>query len=171
LVRPHFGAGEPRTFWELLANAAKRANRFDLNLALLYVDLDGFKPINDQFGHDAGDRVLKGVGERLRGNVRGTDAVARLGGDEFAVLLEFRGDRADVEAAVVNLGNAVEQPIEIDGVRVSVGASFGVAIYPTDAEDLEDLQRMADAAMYRAKEGDLGSCFCTDARGGQLPSG
>jgi diguanylate cyclase (GGDEF)-like protein len=122
--------------------------------ALLYLDLDGFKPVNDGFGHAAGDAVLVEIARRLSATVRDGDGIARLGGDEFAVLLRGTKEEDAVELARRLLG-AVAQPIEVAGAVVTVGASIGVAV--GRGLDLEPLLERADGAMYNAKHGGRGS--------------
>lgn len=122
--------------------------------ALCYMDLDGFKPINDQYGHEAGDEVLKEVGGRLRAAVRANDTAARLGGDEFALLLTNLGQSDEAELVIRRVLLAVKQPIRLQGGQwVSVSSSFGVAFYPTDATQPAALFAVADQAMYRNKKG------------------
>ncbi len=120
-------------------------------LALLLLDLDGFKRVNDTAGHHAGDALLEAVGRRLGTGLRDRDVVARLGGDEFAILLAGDPDPASATAAAERLHARLCEPYEIEGREVRVGASIGVALYPADAADMPALMRSADAAMYRAK--------------------
>ena len=124
----------------------------DAELALIYIDLDRFKPVNDTLGHGVGDAVLKTIAQRLSGRVRPTDAVGRLGGDEFAVLqcgvAQPTGSRVIARRVI----EAIEQPIVIDGQHVSVGGSVGVAIAPYDGETYDELLSHADLALYRAKD-------------------
>ncbi|MEP6492571.1 MAG: sensor domain-containing diguanylate cyclase [bacterium] len=136
------------------------------NIAVLFIDLDGFKPVNDQYGHAAGDAVLVAVGVRLRDSTRGTDLIARFGGDEFAVLLQVR-DQAEVRTVAQRILNNLRQPILFEGSSITVGASLGVVTArpngPADAADPQppfdsrraaaELLRTADAAMYEAKSG------------------
>ncbi|MCW2608178.1 MAG: hypothetical protein JWO60_2871, partial [Frankiales bacterium] len=119
-------------------------------LAVLFLDLDGFKAVNDTLGHGAGDRLLQQVAARLLDCVRPGDTVARLGGDEFAVLLEDLGQAEDGSAVALRVADALRAPVELDGREVSVRASCGIALYRTD-ETGDELMRNADLAMYRAK--------------------
>jgi diguanylate cyclase (GGDEF)-like protein len=120
------------------------------SLAFLFVDLDRFKEVNDAFGHPAGDELLRQLGARLKGSLRGSDLVVRLGGDEFAVALVDAG--ADYAATVATrLIARIEEPFVLESVRVQIGASIGIAVLPGDAGDRADLVRCADLAMYRAK--------------------
>ena len=122
-------------------------------LALVYIDLDGFKPINDTVGHHAGDVVLQEVARRLLKVVRGTDVVARLGGDEFALILQGVGSNAEVEPLLKKVLSNIAEDITLeDGSTVNVRGSLGVAYYPDDAETEDKLCRYADMAMYLAKE-------------------
>jgi diguanylate cyclase (GGDEF)-like protein len=120
-------------------------------MALLLLDLDGFKRVNDTAGHHVGDALLHSVGERLLGTVRDGDLVARLGGDEFAVLLTHNPDERDAAAIAGRIHELLRQPYRIEDLQVTVGASVGIALFPADAVDISTLMRGADAAMYRAK--------------------
>jgi len=143
-----------------LTGLANRA-RFDAELearvarseafAVLYLDLDGFKPINDEHGHAAGDRVLQQIGQRLARCIRRGDLVGRVGGDEFAVLLEGVGQRRNAEEVAGKLRRAVAQPLSVDGERLSLGVSIGVALFPEDATATSELLEVADQEMYREK--------------------
>jgi len=122
-------------------------------VALFFLDLDGFKAVNDQLGHDAGDLLLKQVADRLKGCVRTTDTVARLGGDEFTIILSIR-DRADAEQVAEKVLNTIRAPYDLNGkIADKVGTSIGIALYPQDGTQGADLVRKADAAMYAAKQG------------------
>ena len=122
-------------------------------VALLLLDLNGFKQVNDTVGHHAGDVLLQLVAMRLLGTVRRPDLVARLGGDEFAVLLTGDPDEAAAVAAGERIGERLREPFDIEGRTVRIGASVGVALFPDDAVDFGALMRDADAAMYEAKRG------------------
>lgn len=132
--------------------ALAAARRDESRLALLFIDLDDFKPINDRFGHAAGDRVLKGVAARIRQNIRESDTAARIGGDEFVILLRSVQSVDDAARVVQKIDEAIDQPFELDGHRLRVSASIGVAVHPEDGLDAAALSRHADAAMYRAKQ-------------------
>lgn len=139
-------------FQELLRQAIARAERSGRPFALLYIDLNGFKPVNDTHGHGAGDEVLRQVARRLTGVLRSADTVARIGGDEFAVLLMEQEDaRTASERVARKCGDAVSAPMEVDGVRVTVGLSVGIAVYPDDGLTARDLLIHADQAMYAVK--------------------
>ncbi|HRP26133.1 MAG TPA: GGDEF domain-containing protein [Thauera sp.] len=133
--------------------ALAAARRDDSRLVLLFIDLDDFKPINDRLGHAAGDRVLKGVAARIRQNIRESDTAARIGGDEFVILLRSIQSADDAARVVQKIDEAIGQPFELDGHRLRVSASIGVAVFPEDGLDAAALSRHADAAMYRAKHG------------------
>ncbi|HEX5420660.1 MAG TPA: diguanylate cyclase [Gammaproteobacteria bacterium] len=139
------------TFGELLSHTIDATGRRGGKCAVLFIDLDGFKVINDSLGHEAGDLLLKEMAMRLRGCMRKSDSVARLGGDEFVVLLEDSDGAAAAEAARKILV-AVIDPIEIMGQECRVSASIGIARYPDDACDDATLMKCADVAMYLAKE-------------------
>ena len=120
-------------------------------LALMYIDLDRFKPVNDQHGHAIGDHLLQAVAQRLGGLVRPTDAVARLGGDEFAILLAGAGTLANAGIVADKVVDAVGVAFDVDGLRLEIGASVGVAFGVAPGGDWRELIRRADAALYRAK--------------------
>jgi diguanylate cyclase (GGDEF)-like protein len=142
----------------VIAQAAAAGGRF----AVLMLDLDGFKQINDTLGHGSGDRLLLDVASRLRALVSGRQFVARLGGDEFAVVLPGAGPPGAVDV-VEEIRAALEVPIELDGISVRVEASAGIASYPADGHTEDDLLRAADTAMYAAKEARLGYAVYSSA--------
>jgi diguanylate cyclase (GGDEF)-like protein len=148
-------------FMDRLGQAVERAVRHKTAFALLYIDIDGFKPVNDRHGHQGGDELLKSIASRLTHSIRKSDTAARLGGDEFAVIME---EAADAPTAVTAFGeklcDALRAPyalsVEGEPVEVTVGASIGASLFPADAHDgvnLDEIIRAADAAMYRAKKG------------------
>jgi diguanylate cyclase (GGDEF)-like protein len=120
--------------------------------AVLFIDLDRFKNINDTLGHDAGDYLLKDVSRRLTETLRDTDVVARLGGDEFVVLLQDYADAADVDSIARKLLDAFAQPFVIDHREIRLSASIGISVFPDDSDDSSGLLKNADIAMYRAKD-------------------
>ncbi|GAB2566674.1 hypothetical protein Aab01nite_46020 [Paractinoplanes abujensis] len=120
-------------------------------VALMMLDLNGFKQVNDTAGHQAGDVLLQQVAKRVLGAVRDNDVVARLGGDEFAILLNHDPDDAVASAVAARICERLRQPFTIEGQEVTVGGSVGIALYPDDATDYEALMKAADAAMYEAK--------------------
>lgn len=140
-------------FTDRLHHALERARRDAGRIALLYVDLDKFKLVNDRAGHAAGDRLLKEVAARLSTVVRSGDTVARIGGDEFGVLLEDVEDEVGARAMAERIVSLVRAPMMIEGKEVQVGASVGVAVSSEDTEGPEELVRQADLAMYEAKRG------------------
>ena len=138
---------------ERLGHAVVRARRGGRKVAVLFLDLDRFKHVNDSMGHAAGDRMLKAAGSRLRDNVRDGDTVARIGGDEFTVVLEDLVDAAEAERVAQKLISAFEQPLELDdGQDVTISPSIGVSLYPDHGQTPTDLIKFADTAMYQAKE-------------------
>ena len=139
-----------------LDQAIRNAGREDASLALFVMDLDRFKDINDTFGHQFGDLLLKEFGARLRGVLRTADTVARLGGDEFAVLLPKAGGAADAALMAEKILAALEKPFSIEGQSLDVSASIGIALCPRDGDDWTTLLRCADVAMYAAKQSSEG---------------
>jgi diguanylate cyclase (GGDEF)-like protein len=138
-------------FTDRLRTALRHAANHGRTVTVFYIDLDGFKPVNDEFGHEVGDQVLYQVGERIIARVRGSDVVARLGGDEFAVLIDNETSEEDAEALIDRLNQAFATAFVVDGHTLNVGGSIGRAVYPDDASDAEGLLRVADAAMFEAK--------------------
>ena len=146
-----------------LAQAIAWANRVDGRIAILYLDLDRFKVVNDSLGHAKGDALLKCVAQRLDACVRESDTVARLGGDEFAVVLNGIDAPAAAAAAAQKVLRALEQAIKVDTHELFTSASMGICIYPGDGIDAEMLIKNADIAMYRAKQsGGNQLCFYTE---------
>jgi diguanylate cyclase (GGDEF)-like protein len=143
-----------------LAQSLRVALRQPHPIALLVVDLDRFKEVNDSYGHHVGDLVLRAVGERMQAVLRASDTVARLGGDEFAVLLPSIGETENAVTIAAKIFQAICEPVEADGNAVTVGASVGVAIYPTHGTDVDTLLVRADAAMYSAKRAGGGVALC-----------
>ncbi|MFY0992103.1 diguanylate cyclase domain-containing protein [Halomonas sp. C05BenzN] len=134
-----------------LERAIHRARLAGRQLAVLFMDLDHFKEVNDTLGHQAGDTLLQAVSERLRANLRAEDMLARLGGDEFVIVVDpvHTADNADRVAA--NVVEALTMPFTIDGTQVTIGVSIGIALHPTDGVNGDSLLHAADSAMYRAK--------------------
>ena len=139
-------------FNQSLDRALALARRPDRRLAVLFIDLDRFKLINDTLGHDAGDALLMEIARRLTGCLRASDTVARLGGDEFVVLIEEIPDPAYLIDIAQKLINALGEPLTLSGHEYRMTASIGISSYPDDAEDIQGLLKNADIAMYRAKE-------------------
>lgn len=138
-------------FSDRLGHALERARRGRLQLALMFIDLDRFKNVNDSLGHQAGDQLLRAVARRLQGLVREEDTLARFGGDEFVMMIENVRDPDGAARVALKVLSALEAPIGIDGHEIYVGASVGIALYPHDGDDSEALLRSADSAMYEAK--------------------
>ena len=138
-------------FDDRMAVALAAARRDDGRLALLFVDVDHFKPINDRLGHVVGDRVLEGVAARIRQCIRESDTAARVGGDEFVVLLPGIASTADAARVADKIRAAIDRPFVIDGHALAVSVSMGLAHYPQDGTDATTLARHADRAMYRDK--------------------
>ena len=145
------GLPNRHAFIERLPALLAQAQRHERRLALLYLDLDGFKAVNDSLGHDQGDALLRTVGRRLRAAVRSGDLVARLGGDEFTVVINDLHDASEAAAVAVKLVDAVRLPVALGSHSVRVSTSVGIALYPDDASSPVDLMRRADTAMYGAK--------------------
>ena len=140
-----------RLFMDHLRQAVANSDRHGHPLAVCFLDLDGFKQVNDQYGHDTGDELLCQVARRLEEGVRANETVARLGGDEFVILLAGFGDLASCEEILQRLLTEVGRPVQIGAHSVQVQASIGVALYPSQGSSAGSLLEHADQAMYRAK--------------------
>jgi len=134
-----------------LRKALARMKRAGTHVALIYLDLDGFKPVNDRFGHEAGDAVLIEVAKRLSRSVRDQDTIARIGGDEFAILLEDIHTRSDTERTLQQIHNALDEKFLWGATEIAISASVGLGIAPEDGTDARTLLKTADADMYRVK--------------------
>lgn len=143
---------------------ARRQRKF---VAILLIDLDGFKSINDNLGHITGDKMLRTVAARLAGSIRGADTVCRYGGDEFVVMLPEVEGRAMAAAAADKIRAALGEPEFVEGYEIRMTASIGTALYPVDGKSYEQLIKHADDAMYRAKAGS-GRASITALPGGKL---
>ena len=139
-------------FRDRLTHAMAQADRYHQKLAVMFLDLDRFKAINDTLGHNVGDQLLKIAAERLRSCVRDSDTVARLGGDEFTVIVEDIVEDHDAAAVAQKILDTLSQPFNLYGHEVFISVSVGVTLYPSDDENADNLLRNADSAMYRAKE-------------------
>jgi diguanylate cyclase (GGDEF)-like protein/PAS domain S-box-containing protein len=141
-----------------LPEALQSAARNGQILAVLFLDLDRFKHINDSRGHDTGDQLLKAVAQRLRDTLRGEDIVIRMGGDEFVVILKSVRNSEDVNEAALRITTSLSSPIVIEGRPLITTASIGVSLYPRDGADMGELLRHSDTAMYQAKERGRNNC-------------
>ncbi len=146
------GLANRTLFKDRLTQALARADRNDEQVALMFLDLDNFKVINDTLGHDTGDIVLQAVAERLKKCVRATDTVARLGGDEFIIILDGL-PKSDIPVIVAHkIINVLAPPFHVGEREVFITTSIGISLYPMDAQNAKDLLKFADRSMYRAKE-------------------
>jgi len=136
---------------ERLEEALSHSKREQTKTALLFIDLDRFKEINDSLGHDIGDKVLIEIAKRLQSKVRKEDVLARLGGDEFMIIVENIKNKDDIGFLASKLVKAFEAPLEIEGYKLYLSCSIGISIYPDDGEDVSSLLKFADSAMYKAK--------------------
>ena len=146
------GLPNRRMFYDRLEHAIATSQRSGKKLAVLFVDLDSFKEINDTFGHSVGDRVLMVVADLLKSAMRETDTVARLGGDEYVILLDMIDDQRHVKTIVRKLHDLFQNAMQIDGRDLKVRASIGVAIYPRDGKNADELMQYSDQAMYNSKK-------------------
>jgi len=149
---PLTGLANRTSLLPALDQAVQRARRKNSKIAVVFLDLDGFKQINDLYGHDAGDTLLIELAGRLRDNLRSSDLIARLGGDEFLVVLEEVHEPAPVEIVANKLLVETVRPYSLPGAQASVTASIGISIFPDDAADASALMKHADMAMYAAKQ-------------------
>jgi diguanylate cyclase (GGDEF)-like protein/PAS domain S-box-containing protein len=150
-------------FFDRLRHAVTEAKRYQHALALMFLDLDRFKEINDTLGHAAGDAVLIEAGRRLQECVRGCDMVARMGGDEFTIILSKLAEEGDAAVVAERIIDAFSRPFNVEGKIAMLGVSIGICVYPTYETDLDGMVRRADLALYRVKEDGRNSyCFYTD---------
>jgi diguanylate cyclase (GGDEF)-like protein len=165
---PLTGLANRILFVDRLQKSLDRAKRHGSACALFYIDIDNFKPVNDRYGHHAGDELLRQVAQRMLETMRQVDTVARLGGDEFAAVMEEPADRADAMAAAQRLMDRVSEPYRLplqdhaEPVDVKIGASIGIALYPAHAGDMDALIRNADSLMYRAKKTGKNQCLIAE---------
>lgn len=160
---PLTGLNNRNSFRSKVQSYIEAAEYNESGFALMIVDLDRFKPINDTYGHDVGDAVLKIVSRRIRRAIRAGDAAFRLGGDEFAVILEHGNDSERVVGPLKRLMNGLMSPMHVDGRRLNIGASIGVAFFPDDDRRVDELMRKADLALYEAKTNGRGEYKIYDA--------
>ncbi|MGK7922695.1 MAG: CHASE2 domain-containing protein [Trichodesmium sp.] len=149
---PLTGLPNRKQFYERLTQAIEWANLNEKMVGLLFLDLNGFKFINDTMGHSIGDLLLKEVAKRLQGCLRGSDIVSRLGGDEFTVILPGIPGKLGASKVADKIRNTINQPFNLEGHSVSVGTSIGISLYPLDCQDIEQLINHADIAMYEEKK-------------------
>ncbi len=146
-----------------LSSAASRAARAGASMAVLWIDLDRFKEINDQYGHPVGDAVLQQTAQRFCARLRKSDTLARMGGDEFMAILEGVKDREEAAATALDLLEVLAPPMHIGELKLDLSASIGISLYPEDGETVDSLAKHADLAMYSAKFGNFGvKCFSPD---------
>jgi diguanylate cyclase (GGDEF)-like protein len=139
-------------FADRLEQAVVRSERSRTSMALMLIDIDDFKLVNDSFGHDAGDKLIKAVGQLISKSLRRADTIARLGGDEFAVIIEGIESAEDAISIADNLTTILEHNVRLDDQETYTSASIGIAVYPDDGKDARTLLKNADTAMFRAKE-------------------
>lgn len=140
-------------FYDRLNQAIARARRGKESVAVLFLDLDGFKKINDTLGHDIGDALLIEAAQRIQTCVRESDTVARMGGDEFTAILCNVGTGSGKDVVAQKILDSITQPFLLKGKSCSVSVSIGIAVYPNSGDNIEELVKVADTAMYLAKEG------------------
>lgn len=150
------GLPNRRFFFERLKKMVEESERISCQSAILYIDLDAFKDVNDTYGHEVGDSVLITVGNTLLKCIQKTDFAARLGGDEFAVLIHAIEDVPAVEHLAKKIHKALQENMSIDTVECKINSSIGIAVYPEDGKDSETLIRHADSAMYAIKKNGKG---------------
>ncbi|MGD1806441.1 CHASE2 domain-containing protein [Dapis sp. BLCC M126] len=149
---PLTGLPNRKQFYECLTQAIEWANLNDKMVGLLFLDLNGFKAVNDNLGHAIGDLLLKQVAQRLQGCLRGSDTVSRLGGDEFTVILPGIPGKLGASRVAEKIYHTINQPFQLEDNNVSVGTSLGISLYPLDAEEIDQLINYADSAMYEDKK-------------------
>jgi diguanylate cyclase (GGDEF)-like protein len=156
LEDPLTGLPNRRAFSETLKASIARATRQNASAALLLVDLDDFKPLNDSLGHDQGDVILQAVAERLKLGVRAGDFVCRLGGDEFGVIVDGIAAPGTAESVADRIINEVQKPFSMAGQTLKLNVSIGISVFPRDGAEEQALYKNADLALYRAKKGGRG---------------
>lgn len=154
------GLRNRKWFYEKLSDLIKHAKRYQYEITLLYIDIDNFKKVNDRIGHEAGDRLLQIIAERLSNCLRKTDAIARIGGDEFTVILDNPTEELSPEVVAGKIVESIQKSYQIHEQSIDyISASIGISCFPKDADDLESLVKKADTAMYQAKE--KRNCYIT----------
>jgi diguanylate cyclase (GGDEF)-like protein len=146
-------------FYDRLEHGLEQAKRHGWNLAVMFLDLDKFKQINDEYGHDTGDKVLLKVAKKLKENTRSDDSICRLGGDEFLYLLMEVKNKREVTKIIKKLIKAIELPCNEISPNLVVKLSIGISLFPKNADNSEGLIKSADIAMYAAKKSKLGYAF------------
>jgi len=157
------GLANRRVFYDRLELEVAHADRSATPLALFFIDLNGFKPVNDTHGHEIGDELLITLAERLKTGMRATDTVARYGGDEFVIITPAVNGETDTATIVAHLQALIQQPISIEDLELRISASIGIAIYPRPCNSAEELITEADAAMYQAKQSGAFYCYATNS--------
>jgi diguanylate cyclase (GGDEF)-like protein len=145
------GLPNRRLFIELLKQELRQADRQKTKIAVLFIDLDDFKSVNDSMGHDSGDKVLQMVAQRFMSTLRESDAIARIGGDEFAAIICNIKNKTDIEKIAEKLINKFNNPFKIENNKFQIGLSMGISIYPDDDNTIDGLIKKADTAMYQIK--------------------
>lgn len=145
-----------RLFEDRLDQTIRTTQRSGGQAALLYIDLDGFKPVNDLYGHDVGDIVLRDVAVRIQSCIRTSDTAARIGGDEFVVILQDVAGREDARMVSQKIADAIRQPFMVSAQECRVGVSIGISLFPDDGSDPKILMKIADQAMYEVKKQQIG---------------
>jgi diguanylate cyclase (GGDEF)-like protein/PAS domain S-box-containing protein len=156
-------------FYDRLDQAVARAKRYHQKFAILFMDLDGFKQVNDEFGHHVGDSLLGMVAERLTKSARDMDTVARVGGDEFVFILNNIEQADNVSLVANKILESLSRPFVVKGKSCSIGCSIGISIFPDDTEEADTLVKMADDAMYIAKKGGRNDYQFFNAQPGKEP--
>ncbi|KWT95111.1 sensor domain-containing diguanylate cyclase [Candidatus Magnetominusculus xianensis] len=154
-------------FFDRMNQAIEQAKRYSHSIALLFLDLNRFKSVNDTLGHHAGDILLKETAKRLTNCVRHVDTVARMGGDEFNIILSKVHERSDVQSVAEKIIDTISVPFYIEGMECSIGVSIGISMYPMDSSETATLIQHADLAMYKAKATGESSYYfsCDNQRG------
>ncbi len=154
------GLPNRKLFNSLSKQSISRASRYDLKFAIMFIDLDGFKAVNDEFGHDIGDKLLVCIADKLSATLRASDSVARIGGDEFVILLEDVRGQSEIRMVGEKVIRLLSEIIVIENHKIQIGASIGIARFPRDGATIKKLVKKADKAMYKVKQsGKNNICF------------
>ncbi|MBP2029034.1 diguanylate cyclase (GGDEF)-like protein [Acetoanaerobium pronyense] len=164
------GLPNRRLFFERLNQMVLENERYNTKFALLFIDLDGFKEINDSYGHEVGDEVLIIAGNRLLESIRKSDTVARMGGDEFTIIIRNIEDKENIDRVIKKIHTKLQEDMVIDDVKCNVNSSIGIAIYPDNGLDSEELLKSADEAMYEIKKNGKGGFKFSNKSIGKLCS-